>query len=88
MRHKQLVTQDPLTTHLLVFGFQQETCSVSVFYKENLNPFFQVWPGLTAYPDFSDNVTHEWWYENLQRFHEKVPFDGLWIVSMEMEDTI
>ncbi|XP_024914210.1 lysosomal alpha-glucosidase [Cynoglossus semilaevis] len=40
---------------------------------------FQVWPGLTAYPDFSDEVTHEWWYESLQRFHDKVPFDGLWI---------
>uniref|UniRef100_A0A3Q3F1E6 Alpha glucosidase 2 n=1 Tax=Labrus bergylta TaxID=56723 RepID=A0A3Q3F1E6_9LABR len=39
----------------------------------------QVWPGLTAYPDFSDEATHEWWYDNLQRFHEKVPFDGLWI---------
>lgn len=39
----------------------------------------KVWPGPTAFPDFSDEVTHEWWYENLQRFHEKVPFDGLWI---------
>lgn len=39
----------------------------------------KVWPGLTAYPDFSDEVTHEWWYENLQRFYKKVPFDGLWI---------
>ncbi|KAJ4944595.1 hypothetical protein JOQ06_013138 [Pogonophryne albipinna] len=39
----------------------------------------KVWPGLTAYPDFSNEVTHEWWYENLLRFHEKVPFDGLWI---------
>uniref|UniRef100_A0A8C2WW82 Alpha glucosidase 2 n=1 Tax=Cyclopterus lumpus TaxID=8103 RepID=A0A8C2WW82_CYCLU len=39
----------------------------------------KVWPGLTAYPDFSDDVTHDWWFDNLQRFHEKVPFDGLWI---------
>ncbi|XP_008434919.1 lysosomal alpha-glucosidase [Poecilia reticulata] len=39
----------------------------------------KVWPGLTAFPDFSDEATYEWWYENLQRFHEKVPFDGLWI---------
>uniref|UniRef100_UPI003AAB1127 lysosomal alpha-glucosidase n=1 Tax=Centroberyx gerrardi TaxID=166262 RepID=UPI003AAB1127 len=39
----------------------------------------KVWPGLTAYPDFSDHVTHEWWYDNLKRFHEKVAFDGLWI---------
>ncbi|XP_041838799.1 lysosomal alpha-glucosidase [Melanotaenia boesemani] len=39
----------------------------------------KVWPGLTAYPDFSDEVTHEWWFENLQKFYKKVPFDGLWI---------
>ncbi|XP_030278092.1 lysosomal alpha-glucosidase [Sparus aurata] len=38
-----------------------------------------VWPGLTAYPDFSNDVTHEWWYDNLKRFHDKVPFDGVWI---------
>lgn len=42
----------------------------------------QVWPGLTAYPDFTSDVTHEWWYDNLKRFHDKVPFDGLWIVSI------
>ncbi|KAM3624389.1 uncharacterized protein V6R79_022800 [Siganus canaliculatus] len=39
----------------------------------------KVWPGLTAYPDFSNEDTHEWWYDNLKRFHMKVPFDGLWI---------
>ncbi|KAJ0051153.1 hypothetical protein NL108_014607, partial [Boleophthalmus pectinirostris] len=39
----------------------------------------KVWPGLTAYPDFSDEATHEWWFENIQRFYRKVPFDGLWI---------
>uniref|UniRef100_A0AAX7VIY0 P-type domain-containing protein n=1 Tax=Astatotilapia calliptera TaxID=8154 RepID=A0AAX7VIY0_ASTCA len=43
------------------------------------NPVDSVWPGLTAYPDFSDEVTHEWWYDNLQMFHDKVAFDGLWI---------
>uniref|UniRef100_A0A8C6NMU3 Alpha glucosidase 2 n=1 Tax=Nothobranchius furzeri TaxID=105023 RepID=A0A8C6NMU3_NOTFU len=40
----------------------------------------KVWPGQTAFPDFSDEVTHEWWFDNLRKFHEKVPFDGLWIV--------
>uniref|UniRef100_A0A1A8J964 P-type domain-containing protein n=1 Tax=Nothobranchius kuhntae TaxID=321403 RepID=A0A1A8J964_NOTKU len=39
----------------------------------------KVWPGQTAFPDFSDEVTHEWWFDNLRKFHEKVPFDGLWI---------
>ncbi|XP_076839543.1 lysosomal alpha-glucosidase [Brachyhypopomus gauderio] len=39
----------------------------------------KVWPGLTAFPDFSNPDTHEWWYQNLQKLHDKVPFDGLWI---------
>ncbi|XP_030635382.1 lysosomal alpha-glucosidase [Chanos chanos] len=39
----------------------------------------KVWPGLTAYPDFSNPATHDWWYESLQKFHHRVPFDGLWI---------
>lgn len=41
-----------------------------------------MWPGLTAFPDFSNEETHEWWYENLKRYHQQVPFDGLWIVSV------
>ncbi|XP_041085570.1 lysosomal alpha-glucosidase [Polyodon spathula] len=39
----------------------------------------KVWPGLTAFPDFSNPETHQWWYENLQKFYDKIPFDGLWI---------
>ncbi|XP_027730072.1 lysosomal alpha-glucosidase-like isoform X2 [Vombatus ursinus] len=39
----------------------------------------QVWPGLTAFPDFSNPETHQWWLENLNVFHARVPFDGLWI---------
>uniref|UniRef100_W5L3G3 Alpha glucosidase 2 n=1 Tax=Astyanax mexicanus TaxID=7994 RepID=W5L3G3_ASTMX len=39
----------------------------------------KVWPGLTAFPDFSNPDTHEWWYQNLKTFHDQVPFDGLWI---------
>ncbi|XP_069036870.1 lysosomal alpha-glucosidase [Lepisosteus oculatus] len=39
----------------------------------------KVWPGLTAFPDFSNPDTHQWWYENLQKFYTQVPFDGLWI---------
>uniref|UniRef100_A0A8C9UDN8 P-type domain-containing protein n=1 Tax=Serinus canaria TaxID=9135 RepID=A0A8C9UDN8_SERCA len=39
----------------------------------------QVWPGFTAFADFSNPDTHQWWLENLQHFHAHVPFDGLWI---------
>ncbi|XP_078521078.1 lysosomal alpha-glucosidase-like [Lissotriton helveticus] len=39
----------------------------------------KVWPGLTAFPDFTNPETHQWWLENLQQLYSKVPFDGLWI---------
>ncbi|KFW84426.1 Lysosomal alpha-glucosidase, partial [Manacus vitellinus] len=39
----------------------------------------KVWPGYTAFADFSNPDTHQWWLENLQHFHAHVPFDGLWI---------
>ncbi|XP_077172990.1 lysosomal alpha-glucosidase-like [Paroedura picta] len=39
----------------------------------------KVWPGLTAYPDFSNPDAHQWWLENLEHFHAQVPFDGLWL---------
>ncbi|NWU89928.1 LYAG glucosidase, partial [Upupa epops] len=41
----------------------------------------KVWPGPTAFPDFTNPETHEWWHEMVRDFHEQVPFDGLWIVS-------
>ncbi|NWU25668.1 LYAG glucosidase, partial [Dyaphorophyia castanea] len=39
----------------------------------------KVWPGFTAFADFSNPDTHQWWLENLQHFYAHVPFDGLWI---------
>ncbi|XP_029433338.1 lysosomal alpha-glucosidase-like isoform X2 [Rhinatrema bivittatum] len=39
----------------------------------------EVWPGRTAYPDFSDPEAQQWWFENLNHFYSRVPFDGLWI---------
>ncbi|NXA43466.1 LYAG glucosidase, partial [Eudromia elegans] len=39
----------------------------------------KVWPGPTAFPDFTNPETREWWYDMLKEFHEQVPFDGLWI---------
>nr|XP_060642833.1 lysosomal alpha-glucosidase-like [Anolis sagrei ordinatus] len=46
----------------------------------------KVWPGLTAYPDFSNPDTHQWWLENLNSFHSIVPFDGIWIDMNEPSD--
>lgn len=41
----------------------------------------QVWPGPTAFPDFTNPETHEWWHDMVKDFHDQVPFDGMWLVS-------
>ncbi|NXG38718.1 LYAG glucosidase, partial [Dromaius novaehollandiae] len=39
----------------------------------------KVWPGPTAFPDFTNPETREWWYDIVKDFHDQVPFDGMWL---------
>nr|XP_004558392.2 lysosomal alpha-glucosidase [Maylandia zebra] len=39
----------------------------------------KVWPGPTAFPDFTNPDTRQWWEDCIRDFHSKVPVDGLWI---------
>lgn len=39
----------------------------------------KVWPGLTAFPDFTDPGTQAYWEQMLSKFRDLVEFDGLWI---------
>ncbi|XP_064615639.1 lysosomal alpha-glucosidase-like [Liolophura sinensis] len=38
----------------------------------------KVWPGETAYPDFTNPQTPVWWERMAKSFHDVLPFDGLW----------
>ncbi|KAI5097402.1 lysosomal alpha-glucosidase isoform X1, partial [Silurus meridionalis] len=39
----------------------------------------KVWPGPTAFPDFTNSDAVSWWEECIRDFHANVSFDGLWI---------
>uniref|UniRef100_A0A8D0D4M4 Lysosomal alpha-glucosidase n=1 Tax=Sander lucioperca TaxID=283035 RepID=A0A8D0D4M4_SANLU len=39
----------------------------------------KVWPGPTAFPDFTNPETRCWWEDCIRDFYSKVPVDGLWI---------
>ncbi|CDQ96048.1 unnamed protein product [Oncorhynchus mykiss] len=43
----------------------------------------KVWPGPTAFPDFTNPETQSWWEDCIREFHSRVPLDGLWIVSLQ-----
>lgn len=38
----------------------------------------KVWPGITAFPDWSHPNASAWWQDEIQRFHDMVKVDGLW----------
>ena len=38
-----------------------------------------MWPGAVHFPDFLDLKGQKWWLDMVKDFHEKVPFDGLWV---------
>ncbi|KAJ8797700.1 hypothetical protein J1605_017126 [Eschrichtius robustus] len=50
--------------------------------------FFQVWPGLTVYPDFTNPNCIEWWANECSIFHQQVNYDGLWIDMNEVSSFI
>ncbi|CAF1325747.1 unnamed protein product [Adineta steineri] len=39
----------------------------------------KVWPGITAFPDFTNPNATDWWTNISSIFHDIVPFDGMWI---------
>ncbi|XP_061557419.1 lysosomal alpha-glucosidase isoform X5 [Phycodurus eques] len=39
----------------------------------------KVWPGFTAFPDFTNPETRQWWQDCIVDFYSEVPLDGLWI---------
>ena len=41
----------------------------------------QVWPGPAVWPDFTNPKADAYWLKLASPFHQKVPFDGMWVVS-------
>jgi lysosomal alpha-glucosidase len=48
----------------------------------------QVWPGITAYPDFTNPSTENYWLKQIAKFHDNISFDGLWIDMNEPSNFI
>eukprot|EP01138_Halocafeteria_seosinensis_P012324 gb/GECG01012593.1/.p1 GENE.gb/GECG01012593.1/~~gb/GECG01012593.1/.p1 ORF type:complete len:1024 (+),score=93.82 gb/GECG01012593.1/:1-3072(+) len=55
--------------------------SKGVFVNDSDGNIFigKVWPGLTAFPDFFNPKTYDWWLQQIKDFHDKIAYDGMWI---------
>ncbi|KAI3720020.1 hypothetical protein L6452_20927 [Arctium lappa] len=77
---KYIVINDPGIGVNSSYGTYQRALANDVFIKYHGEPYLaQVWPGPVNFPDFLNPKTVSWWADEIRRFHELVPIDGLWI---------
>ncbi|KMT08274.1 hypothetical protein BVRB_6g142010 [Beta vulgaris subsp. vulgaris] len=77
---KYIVLIDPGIAVNSSYGVYQRGLADDVFIKYEGKPYLaQVWPGAVNFPDYLNPKTVDWWVDEIHRFHELVPVDGLWI---------
>ncbi|XVF43046.1 hypothetical protein PTKIN_Ptkin02bG0009400 [Pterospermum kingtungense] len=84
---KYIVIVDPGISVNSSYGVHQRGVANDVFIKYEGEPYLaQVWPGAVNFPDFLNPKTVDWWGDEIRRFHELFPVDGLWIDMNEVSN--
>ncbi|XP_068137043.1 sucrase-isomaltase, intestinal [Hyperolius riggenbachi] len=48
----------------------------------------EVWPGVTVYPDYTNDACTQWWIDECLEFYKQVNYDGIWIDMNEVSNFV
>lgn len=48
----------------------------------------EVWPGVTVFPDYTNDACTKWWVDECKRFYNEVNYDGIWIDMNEVSSFV
>ncbi|KAL5722145.1 hypothetical protein ACHQM5_005702 [Ranunculus cassubicifolius] len=84
---KYIVLTDPGIGVNNSYGVYKRGMEADVFIKLDGEPYLgQVWPGPVHFPDFLNPTTVSWWKDEITRFLELFPVDGIWIDMNEVSN--